>query len=377
MSAPAAPVGARIDADGPPSALTAAEYAAATVRPEVRALTAYAVAKAPGMIKLDAMENPFPLPDPVRAKVAAAAAAVLVNRYPDGAADGVKATLRAALDIPAAAGLIVGNGSDELIQIVTSTLARPGAAMLAPDPSFVMYRMNAIYAGMRFVGVPLRADFALDVDAMLAAIARERPALVFVAYPNNPTGNLFAVGDVARIIRAAPGLVVVDEAYHAFAQASFMPRLAEFANLCVLRTVSKIGMAGLRLGYAAAAPAWIDEFEKLRQPYNVNALTQAVAPVLLAERTLLDGQAAVLRAERERLATECARLPGVTVFPTSTNFVLARVPDARSWFEALCRAGILVKNLHGAHPLLDSCLRITVGTPAENDAVLAALRRQA
>jgi histidinol-phosphate aminotransferase len=350
-----------------------AEFVAAVVRPEIRRLTPYAVTKAEGLIKLDAMESPFPLPDALRAKIAAALAATPLNRYPDGGADAVKAALRRAVAIPDALGLIVGNGSDELIQIITSAVARPGAAMLAPEPSFVMYRRNALYAGMRHVGVPLDARFALDIAAMLAAIDRERPALIFVAYPNNPTGNQFPAGEVETILRAAPGLVVVDEAYYAFADASFLPRVAEFPNLVVLRTVSKIGMAGLRLGYAVAAPEWIAELNKVRQPYNLNALTQAAAPVLLAEDGWVTAQAAMLRSERDRLAAALAAFPDVVVFGTQTNFVLARVPDGPAWFAGLLKARILVKNLHGAHPLLANCLRITVGTPAENDALLAAL----
>jgi histidinol-phosphate aminotransferase len=353
---------------------TPADVIAAVVRPEIRALAAYVVAKATGMIKLDAMESPFPLPEAIRARIAAAVAAVPVNRYPDGGAAEVKVALRTALGLQDSTALILGNGSDELIQIVTSTLARPGAVMLVPEPSFVMYAMNALFAGMRFVGVPLGPDFSLDVEAMLAAIARERPALIFLAYPNNPTGNLFAAVDVERILRAAPGLVVVDEAYYAFADASFLPRVDEFPNLVVLRTVSKIGMAGLRLGYAVGAPEWIGEFEKVRPPYNLNALTQAVAPLLLAEGALLAAQAATLKAERARLEAALATLPGVTVFPTRANFVLARFLDAPGTFAALRRAGILVKNLHGVHPQLSHCLRITVGTPAENDALLAALK---
>ena len=354
---------------------TAASMAAAVLRPEIRALTPYAVAKADGAIKLDAMENPYPLPAAVRARIAAAVADVAINRYPDGGGDAVKAALRQAYGIPAAAGVLLGNGSDEIIQMLACALARPGAAMLAPDPSFVMYRMNALYAGMRFCGVPLAADFALDLPSMLAVIARERPALTFLAYPNNPTGNLFAASGVEAILRAAPGLVVVDEAYHAFADASFLPRVLEFPNLLVLRTVSKVGMAGLRLGYAIAAPAWIDELNKVRQPYNLNALTQAVAPVLLGQRELLAGQATAIRSERARLGAALAALPGVTVHPTHTNFVLARVPDAPAWFAALAGARILVKNLHGSHPLLEHCLRITVGTPDENNALLAVLEK--
>ena len=353
---------------------SSAEIVAAIVRPEIRALSAYAIARADGMIKLDAMEVPYRLPPEVAAKVAAAVAAVPVNRYPDGGAEGVKTALREAFGIPESLGLILGNGSDELLQIVTVAVARPDVTILAPDPSFVMYRMNALYAGARFVGVPLAADFALDTGAMVEAIERERPALVVLAYPNNPTGNLFDVAGIESVLRAAPGMVVVDEAYHAYAGASFLPRLPEFANLVIVRTVSKIGMAGLRLGYAVAAPEWTTELNKVRQPYNLNALTQAVAPVLLAERALLADQAARIKAERARLAAAFARNDGVVNFPTQTNFVLVRVPDAPRWFAGLRDAGILVKNLHGWHPSLEHCLRVTVGTPAENDAVIAALK---
>jgi histidinol-phosphate aminotransferase len=356
-----------------PSGFDAAGIVAAVVRPEIRALSAYTTAPAKDMIKLDAMENPFALPDEVRDRLGAALAQVAVNRYPDIAADRVKRALAVAFGIPDTLALMLGNGSDELIQLITVALARPGAAMLAPEPSFVMYRLNAIHAGMRFVGVPLASDFSLDRDAMLAAVERERPALTFLGYPNNPTGNLFSGNDVAAIIRASPGLVVVDEAYAAFADASFLTRIAEFPNLLVLRTVSKVGMAGIRLGYAIAAPEWIAQLDKLRAPYNVNAFTQAAAVALLADPGWMADQAAIIRAERSRLGAALARLPGVTVFETQTNFLLARVPDADLLYDGLRQRRILVKNVHSWHPLLANCLRITVGTPRENDALLAAL----
>jgi len=352
---------------------SAAGFVAAVVRPEIRALSAYAVASAEGMIKLDAMENPHALPAGARARLSEALARVPINRYPDGGARAAKGALRRVFSIPVDQDLLLANGSDELIQIITSALACPGAAMLVPEPSFVMYRMNALYAGMRFIGVPLGGDFRLDRPAMLAAIERERPSLVYLAYPNNPTGNLFAASDVEAVLRAAPGLVVVDEAYYAFADASFLPRVAEFANLLVLRTVSKVGMAGIRLGYAVAAPEWIAELNKVRQPYNVNALTQAAAEALLTDTGWIAEQAAAIRTERARLETELKRLPGTTVFPTQTNFVLVRVTDANEMFEGLKARCILVKNLHGWHPLLANCLRITVGTTEENDLLLAAL----
>jgi len=352
---------------------SAAGFVAAVVRPEIRALSAYAVASAEGMIKLDAMENPHALPAGARTRLSEALARVPINRYPDGGAHAAKGALRRVFSIPVDQDLLLANGSDELIQIITSALACPGAAMLVPEPSFVMYRMNALYAGMRFIGVPLGGDFRLDRPAMLAAIERERPSLVYLAYPNNPTGNLFAASDVEAVLRAAPGLVVVDEAYYAFADASFLPRVAEFANLLVLRTVSKVGMAGIRLGYAVAAPEWIAELNKVRQPYNVNALTQAAAEALLTDTGWIAEQAAAIRTGRARLETELKRLPGTTVFPTQTNFVLVRVTDANEMFEGLKARCILVKNLHGWHPLLANCLRITVGTTEENDLLLAAL----
>ncbi len=359
-------------------AFPAEETIARVVRPEIRALSAYAVAKAVGgdrlpWTKIDAMENPYPLPDAVKARVSAALGRVAINRYPDGSADGVKRALRIAMDIPEAAGVLLGNGSDELIQIIVSALAKPGAVVLAPEPSFVMYRMDALYASTRFVGVPLRPDFSLDRDAMLAAIEREAPAVVFVAYPNNPTGNLFAAPDIEAIVEASPGLVVIDEAYYAFADGTFLDRVRDFPNLLLLRTLSKVGMAGIRLGYAVADPAWIAELNKVRQPYNVNAFTQAAVEALLADTRWIAEQAAVIRAERSRLESALARLPGIRVPATQTNFVLARVNDATRIFDGLKARRILIKNLHGWHPLLENCLRITVGTPAENDLLLSAL----
>ncbi len=348
---------------------------ASTVREDVRGLTRYPVSAAEGFIKLDAMENPYALPTDLAAALGAAASRVSVNRYPDGDARAVKDALRETLNLPGNVSLLLGNGSDELIQIVTSAVAGPAAGVLAPDPSFVMYRRSALLAQARFTSVPLRNDFSLDAEAMLEAIARDRPALVWLAYPNNPTGNLFDASAVERIVRAAPGLVAIDEAYYAYADATFLPCVLDFPNLVVVRTVSKIGMAGLRLGYLAGHPDWIAEFDKLRPPYNVSSLTQAVLPLLLAHGSVFAQQAEAIRAERARLAAALSKLRRVQVFPTQTNFVLARVPDARAWFAALRDAKILVKNLDGWHPLLANCLRITVGTPAENDALIEVLKR--
>ncbi len=344
------------------------------VREEVLALTAYHVGEAAGMVKLDAMENPYALPQELRREIAELVAGAALNRYPDPQAPELKARLRQTMAIPEAYDILIGNGSDEIIHIIVQALARPGAVVLAPDPTFVMYRMYALVNRMRYVGVALEPDFTLDCARMLAAIEEHQPALTFIAYPNNPTGNLFRESDVQRILQAASGLVVLDEAYHAFAQQSFMRHLAEYPNLVVMRTLSKIGMAGLRLGYAAGSPAWMREFDKVRPPYNVNVLTQLVAERLLAHADVLAEQAAAIRGERARLKSELERLPGVTAFASDANFVLARVPDAGKVFAGMKQRGVLVKLLDGSHPLLAQCLRITAGTAEENTLCLVALR---
>jgi histidinol-phosphate aminotransferase len=349
------------------------QWVARVVRADIRALQPYTVAEAAGMVKLDAMENPHALPPELGSELGALAAEVPINRYPDASARALKAAVRAYMNVPAGAEIVLGNGSDEIIQLLALGCARPGAVMLGVEPSFAMFPLIARVCGLEFVGVPLAEQFALDAEAVLAAIQRRQPALVFLAYPNNPTGNLFDAGAIERIVRAAPGLVVIDEAYHPFAQASFLPRLNDFPNLLVMRTLSKLGLAGLRLGMLIGSPQWTVEFEKLRLPYNVNALSQAVATRVLGSAHVLEAQAARIRADRASLAQRLAGLPGVTVFPSQANFLLLRVRGAAGVHAALARAGILIKKLAGTHPALADCLRVTVGTPAENDAFLAAL----
>jgi histidinol-phosphate aminotransferase len=343
------------------------------VREEILAMKAYPVAPAAGMIKLDAMENPYRLPEGLRDEVSHMVSGLEINRYPDPAAPALKARLRHVFGIPESAGLLIGNGSDEIIALAAQTLARPEAVMLAPEPSFVMYRMNAVFHRMRYVGVPLEPDFSLHLGRMLDAIAEHRPALVFLAYPNNPTGNVFPVDAIERIVRATPGLVVVDEAYHVFARRTFMDRLAEFDNLMVMRTVSKLGLAGIRLGYAAAAPEWTAEIDKVRPPYNVSVLTQAVAERVLDHVDVLESQAAMIREARAGLFDRLSDLKGVTAFPSEANFILVRVPDAGRVHAHMKARRVLVRNLDGGHPLLANCLRLTVGTPGENELMMAAL----
>ena len=342
------------------------------VRPEILALKPYHVAPAGGMVKLDAMENPYPLPEKTRRELAEVLSRVDLNRYPDPTAPKLRELIRRRMGVPAGMEVLLGNGSDDLIQIVTLALARPGAVMMYPGPTFVMYAMNATYFGLRAVAAGLRQDFSLDAAAFIEAMRAENPALVYVAYPNNPTGVLYPEEDVLSIVRECKGLVVLDEAYHVFAQKTFMPRLAQFSNLAVMRTVSKLGLAGIRLGYLAARPEWVAQFDKVRQVYNVNVLTQAAATFMLERLEVLEEQAARIRSEREVLGRALRALQGVTVFPSEANFFLIRVPDADRTFDALKRQGVLVRNLNS--PALSNCLRVTVGTPDENRILVTALK---
>ena len=347
------------------------------IRPEIRALKAYHVPPAHGLIKLDAMENPYRWPAELTAAWLETLRGVELNRYPDPAAQALRTQLRAAWRVSAESELLLGNGSDELIQIVLMACAQPGAAVVAPAPSFVMYSMIASFVGMKFAAVPLTEDFALDLEAMHKAIGTHKPAVVFLSYPNNPTGNLFDEDDVEELIAETDGLVVVDEAYHPFCQQSFLDRLTRHDNLLVLRTFSKLGLAGLRLGVLAGAKAWLHEFDKVRLPYNINVLTQASVRFALEHAEVLESQAAQIRRDRDTLFAALSRTPGVRPWPSAANFILFRVEgrSATEVFEHLKQRHVLIKNLDTAGSPLAGCLRVTVGTPQENAAFLSALER--
>ncbi len=317
------------------------------LRDDVRAIDAYAVPSAVGLIKLDAMENPYPLPPGLMQQLGNRLGRTPLNRYPLSDPKGFKDRLARAMGVPEGMQVMLGNGSDELIHLVIQACARPDAVVLAPWPGFVMYELSARFNRCRFVGVPLKADFSLDATALMAAIEEHKPAVVFIAHPNNPTSNLFERAVVEEVIRTAPGLVVVDEAYLPFAQDTWMPQ---------------------------GHPDWIVQFDKVRPPYNVNVLTLAAAELMLENLSILDAQAATLRAERTRLASALADIPGVVAFPSAANFILFRVEKADRVFAALKERGILIKNVSHMHALLDGCLRVTVGTAAENQAFIKALR---
>ena len=348
--------------------------AAGLIRPEILALSAYPVPSSTGFIKLDAMENPYAFPAELKSGLMAQLAEASLNRYPDASARNLREALRAAMNIPDALEIMLGNGSDEIIQTIAAACAKPGATLLSFEPSFVMFRMIATFCGLGYIGVPLTADFAIDIGATRAAIKTHQPTVTFIAYPNNPTGNLFERDAIREIIRMSPGLVVIDEAYFAFSTESFLDEITNFPNAVLMRTVSKLGLAGLRLGLLAGHPEWLREFDKVRLPYNINCLTQAAATFALQHYDSLLVQAASLVAERLSLSRLLRTFPGVVVFPSQANFLLVRVPDSEKAFNALLSRKILVKHTSAAHPLLGNTLRLTIGTPLENAALATALR---
>lgn len=347
------------------------------IRQDVQSMHAYAIQDSAGMVKLDAMENPHRLPADLQKALGERLGALALNRYPDGRVNVLRQALAQYAGMPEGFDIMLGNGSDELISLLAMACDVPGASILAPLPGFVMYAMSAQLQGLAFHGVPLTADFELDEAAMLAAIAEHKPSIVYLAYPNNPTGNLWNDEVIEKIVvaqGAQGGLVVMDEAYQPFASRSYMDRITRHAHVLLMRTLSKFGLAGVRLGYMIGPQALVAEVDKVRPPYNISVLNCECALFALEHAQVFAAQAQDLRAQRERLQGELACLPGVRPFPSEANMILARVPDAAKTFDGLKAHGVLVKNISKMHPLLANCLRLTVGTSAENDQLLAALK---
>lgn len=341
------------------------------IRQDIQQLSAYAVPDATGLTKLDAMENPYPAPDIVQQQWQSLAD-LPINRYPDPGARALTAAIKQSLNTDQA--ILLGNGSDEIILHLCIALAA-GSTVLSTGPSFVMYQMIAMQQHLRYIEVDLQADFSLDLPVMLDTVLQQQPSLIFLACPNNPTGNLFDRQAVEQIIQAADGLIVIDEAYTAFAETSYIDLLGQYDNVLVMRTLSKLGLAGLRLGYAVAHPALIHELDKVRMPYNINRFTQAAALIALQHASAFNEQAELICQQRTRLINALEKV--FQVFSTQTNFVLVKTQSGQAgwWFEQLLKHGILIKNMHGKHALLTDCLRITVGTDVENSQLLSVIKQ--
>ena len=337
------------------------------IKPGIQGLTAYrAEEPRPGLIKLDANESPFPLPEELRRELRCALDRVDIHRYPDAKADQLRSVLAAQVQV-APGALVLGNGSDELIQLLLLATSAPGATVLAPVPTFSMYELIARAQGVHFEGVPLGPRFESDLPALIEAIERLRPKVIFLATPNNPTGGVFSDAEILKIVAVAPGLVVVDEAYGPYAGRTMLPHLIDQERLVILHSLSKIGLAGLRIGYLIAHPALAAELEKVRLPFNLNSFSQTAAVVLLNHQDWIDSTVREVIHERARMMDRLMALPGVEAFPSAANFILFRTMcPGGELFEAIRQRGILVRNV-GSVPSLRNCLRVTVGTRAEND----------
>jgi histidinol-phosphate aminotransferase len=344
------------------------------IRQDIQSMHGYAVQPSAGLVKLDTMENPFPLPAALRQALGKRLADVALNRYPAERGDVLRARLAEHAGMPPDCDIMLGNGSDELISLLALACDVAGNSVLAPLPGFVMYAMSAKLQGLPFIGVPTTADFELDLPAMLAAVREHKPALVYLAYPNNPTANLWDDSAIDAIIEAAPGLVVIDEAYQPFAARDSMDRLKRHEHVLLMRTMSKFGLAGVRIGYLIGRKPLIAEVDKLRPPFNISVLNCEAALFALEHVDEYARQAAIIRTERDQLLRLLRELPGVKPFPSEANMILARVPDSARAFDGMKARGVLVKNVAGLHPLLANCLRLTVGTPDENVKMLQALK---
>lgn len=346
------------------------------IKPEIRSMSAYHVADAGGMIKLDAMENPYTWDEPLVNSWVETLRSVHLNRYPDAGAGKVKQQLRKVMGIQDDLEIMLGNGSDELILLLAMAVSAPGKTLLTVEPGFVMYKQIAMMTELDYQSVALTNNFDLDMPELLSQIEKQQPAIVFLAQPNNPTGNLFGEANLRKVIEAAPGVVVIDEAYTPFTDADYLNLAQEYDNVLVMRTLSKAGLAGLRLGLLVGHPRWIAEFEKIRLPYNIGVLTQASAEFALEHYDVLAAQTAQIRDERSKLYDELSAIAGLTVWKSEANFVLLRTADgqARAIFEGLRERGILIRCLDGGHSLLKDCLRVTVGSADENKAFLEAFK---
>ena len=366
------------------------------IRQDVQSMQAYAVQDSAGMVKLDMMENPHRLPEALQAQLGARLGELALNRYPGDRVNDLRRALAAHAAMPAGLDIMLGNGSDELISLLAMACVvpiQPGQAkpaVLAPVPGFVMYAMSAALQGLDFIGVPLTPNFALDVPAMVQRITDQKPAIVYLAYPNNPTANLWDAADMAQVIaaaRKAGSIVAIDEAYQPFSSRTYLDVIranpAENSHVLLMRTMSKFGLAGVRIGYLLGAAALVQQIDKLRPPFNVSVLNCECALFALGHQEVFTSQATDIRAQRARLLATLGATPGLTVFDSDANMILVRIeqhstgecPDrAQKVFDGMKARGVLVKNVSKMHPLLAHCLRLTVGTAQENDQMVVALQ---
>ena len=337
----------------------------ALIKEEILAQKAYHVDPTSCRIKLDANENPLAIPEKLRARLSALLASIPLNRYPEAGSVRLASRFAKAFGV-GEDQVMIGNGSDELIQILCTALARPGAGIMIPVPTFAMYRITGVNTGLRVTEVPLDGAFDLDLAAMREKAASRPPALTFLAYPNNPTGNCFSRERIETVLREASGIVVVDEAYFHFAEKTFLSGVGRQENLVILRTLSKVGFAAMRVAILIGAPALVHELNKVRLPYNLNSLSQAAAGFYLDNEEAFLEQAEKIRRWRGELFSALEAIPGIHPRPTDANFIFFSCDfDADRVYSKLRERGILIRNFNSPGAMR-GFMRVTVGTREEN-----------
>ena len=357
------------------------------LRDDIDTLNEYSVLDSKGFVKLDAMENPYEREISIKANIPLSIdsqtleyedffeANVNINRYPDANCEDLRKALTKKYGLKKKYDSIIGNGSDELIQLICMAFLRSDNTILCPQPSFSMYKKNAQVVGLRFEEILLKDNFALDINLMLKKIEELNPALIFLAYPNNPTGNLWNKEDIKKILLKANGLVIIDEAYEAFSGKSFIDQLKDFDNLLIMRTLSKIGFAGIRLGYLFGQKYIIRELNKLRLPFNINSVSQQMSHIYFKNNSFFSVQAEEIIKNRDYLQDEMTKIEHIKVYKSKTNFILFKVlkKSADQIFNDILSDKILIKNMTET-PGLENCLRVTVGTREECDLFIQSLK---
>ena len=337
----------------------------------IGAIKSYSVPEIECDVMLDGNESPFELIPEIENEIAGKIQSIRLNRYPDPNASSLKKCVSSFFELPDD-NILFGNGSDELIQMLIETFTGKSSTILVPRPTFSMYKLTGLLLDKSVIEVDLDQNFDLDLEQITEYIRKDDPDLFFFATPNNPTGNSFSKEKIIKILESTGGLVVVDEAYFDYYGQTFIPLLKKYDNLVVLRTMSKIGFASIRLGFLFADKSLVNELNKARLPYNINSLTQVIAEVAIDKYSLLEANSAKIRDERKLMYDELVNLSGITVFPSDANFFLIKVPDADEYFNKLVEQGVLVRNFNGS-PGLDNCLRVTIGTAEENSKFLKAI----
>ena len=344
------------------------------VKKSIQKLKPYHIENTPCRIKLDAMENPYPLSKALMKKVLEGIKGIKINRYPDPLASRLKDIISLHVKTPVD-NIIIGNGSDELIQLILTAFGGHGDRVLLPIPTFSMYGIIAMSLSLMPEGVSLGKNWALPLDKFLSNMERIKPKVIFISYPNNPTGNSFDKESILKVLEKTTGIVVIDEAYYDFSRKTFLPYLKECKNLIILRTLSKIGMAGLRVGYLMADKEICQELNKVRLPYNSNALSQEISSIILENRTEIQKQIGAIISERDKLMEGLKEIEGIEPYPSETNFILFKVDrNSKEVFDRLSDNGILIRNF-GNDNYLKDCLRVTIGTPEENNEFLDTIRK--